>query len=221
VHPESGRKGLFVNPGFTSHVVGVSDAESRAILDLLYAHLTKPEHTIRHRWRAGDVGIWDNRSTSHYANRDYTEVRTMRRITLAGDRPVGPAGGRPGLTHLGDDQGFPGRSRHLGPTLGPMAQASKRSVLPYLLLVLVGLVGLALPPFALDAAHGLAVAALVAGALGLIVGRRADTDAAEAPAVATHTATPAPAAARERQHQGALRGLAERDRRHGRDRRAG
>jgi taurine dioxygenase len=97
VHPESGRKGLFVNPGFTSHVVGVSDAESRAILDLLYAHLTKPEHTIRHRWRAGDVGIWDNRSTSHYANRDYTEVRTMRRITLAGDRPVGPAG-RPSRT---------------------------------------------------------------------------------------------------------------------------
>ena len=97
VHPESGRKGLFVNPGFTSHVVGVSEAESRAILDLLYAHLTKPEHTIRHRWRAGDVGIWDNRSTSHYANRDYTEVRTMRRITLAGDRPVGPAG-RPSRT---------------------------------------------------------------------------------------------------------------------------
>jgi alpha-ketoglutarate-dependent taurine dioxygenase len=93
VHPESGRKGLFVNPGFTSHVVGVSDAESRAILDLLFAHLTKPEHTIRHRWRAGDVGIWDNRSTSHYANRDYKEVRTMRRITLAGDRPVGPVPG--------------------------------------------------------------------------------------------------------------------------------
>jgi len=91
VHPESGRKGLFVNPGFTSHIVGVSDAESRAILDLLYAHLTKPEHTIRHRWRLGDVGIWDNRSTSHYADRDYTEVRVMRRITLAGDRPVGPA----------------------------------------------------------------------------------------------------------------------------------
>ncbi len=91
VHPESGRKGLFVNPGFTSHVVGVSDAESRGILDLLFAHLTKPEHTIRHRWQTGDVGLWDNRSTSHYANRDYTEVRTMRRVTLAGDRPVGPA----------------------------------------------------------------------------------------------------------------------------------
>src|SRR3954451_21761107 len=90
VHPETGRKGLFVNPGFTSHIVGLSDAESRGILDLLYAHLTKPEHTIRHRWRTGDVGIWDNRSTSHYANRDYTETRVMRRITLKGDVPVGP-----------------------------------------------------------------------------------------------------------------------------------
>jgi taurine dioxygenase len=91
VHPETGRRGLFVNPGFTSHIAGVSEAESRGILDLLYAHLTKPEHTIRHRWQLGDVGMWDNRSTSHYANRDYTQVRVMRRITLAGDRPAGPS----------------------------------------------------------------------------------------------------------------------------------
>lgn len=91
VHPETGRKGLFVNPGFTEHVVGVSDAESRSILDMLYAHLLKPEHTVRHRWQLGDVGMWDNRSTLHYANRDYEETRIMRRITLAGDVPVGPA----------------------------------------------------------------------------------------------------------------------------------
>lgn len=91
LHPDTGRKGLFVNPGFTSHIVGVSDVESRHLLDLLYAHLTKPEHTIRHRWHSGDLGIWDNRSTLHYANRDYTDQRVMRRITLAGDRPVGPA----------------------------------------------------------------------------------------------------------------------------------
>ena len=90
VHPVTGRKGLFVNPGFTAYVVGVSDAESRGILDLLYAHLTKPEHTIRHRWRAGDLGIWDNRCTAHYANRDYSRPRVMRRITVAGDRPVSP-----------------------------------------------------------------------------------------------------------------------------------
>ena len=96
VHPQTGRKGLFVNPGFTSHIVGVSDAESRGILDLLYAHLTKPEHIVRHRWRPGDVAMWDNRSTSHYANRDYGDFRRiMHRVTLRGDVPVGP--GRSGI----------------------------------------------------------------------------------------------------------------------------
>ncbi|MDT0318039.1 TauD/TfdA dioxygenase family protein [Streptomyces millisiae] len=98
VHPETGRKGLFVNPGFTSHVVGLSAAESRGVLDLLYAHLTKPEHLVRHRWRAGDVAMWDNRATLHYANRDYGDFRrVMHRVTLRGDVPFGPAtaGGRP------------------------------------------------------------------------------------------------------------------------------
>ena len=91
VHPETGRKGLFVNPGFTSHIVGVSEAESRGILDALYAQLTKPEHVVRHRWRLGDLVLWDNRSTAHYANRDYgTQRRIMHRITLRGDIPVGP-----------------------------------------------------------------------------------------------------------------------------------
>ena len=89
IHPETGRKGLFVNPGFTSHLVGVSDAESRGILDLLYAHLTRPEHTIRHRWAPGDVGIWDNRATAHYANNDYTRTRVMARVTSAATAPAG------------------------------------------------------------------------------------------------------------------------------------
>ncbi|MEE4024242.1 TauD/TfdA family dioxygenase [Gordonia sp. PKS22-38] len=93
VHPETGRKSLFVNPGFTSHIEGVSDAESRGILDLLYAHLTKPEHIVRHRWRLGDLVLWDNRNTLHYANRDYGDTRrVMHRITLRGDLPVGPVG---------------------------------------------------------------------------------------------------------------------------------
>jgi len=96
VHPETGRRGLFVNPGFTSHVVGVSDAESRGILDLLYAHLTRPEHTVRHRWAPGDVGIWDNRATAHYANNDDAGTRVMARVTLRGDRPLGPSPTPPG-----------------------------------------------------------------------------------------------------------------------------
>jgi alpha-ketoglutarate-dependent taurine dioxygenase len=91
VHPESGRRSLFVNPGFTSHIAGVSEHESRGLLDLFYAHLTKPEHIVRHRWTAGDVAMWDNRSTLHYANRDYGSFRRiMHRITFRGDEPVGP-----------------------------------------------------------------------------------------------------------------------------------
>jgi mycoredoxin len=75
-----------------SHPVGGgSAAESRGILGLLYARLTKPEHVVRHRWRPGDVAMWDNRSTAHYANRDYgTARRVMHRIPLRGDAPVGP-----------------------------------------------------------------------------------------------------------------------------------
>ena len=91
-HPETGAKVLFVNPGFTSHIEGVSDAESRAILDMLYAHLTKPEHIVRHSWTAEDVVMWDNRSTVHYANRDYGSFRRiMHRVTMRGDVPFGPA----------------------------------------------------------------------------------------------------------------------------------
>ena len=92
VHPETGRRSLFVNPGFVSHLKDVSDAESRSLLDLFYAHITKPEHIVRHRWSVGDVVMWDNRSTVHYANRDYGDQRrVMHRITLRGDRPAGPA----------------------------------------------------------------------------------------------------------------------------------
>lgn len=96
VHPETGRKGLFVNPGFTSHIEDVSAAESRSILDILYAHMTKPEHIVRHRWTAEDVVMWDNRSTIHYANRDYGNFRRiMHRVTMSGDAPFGPPANRP------------------------------------------------------------------------------------------------------------------------------
>jgi taurine dioxygenase len=90
VHPETGRRSLFVNPGFTDRIAGVSEAESRYLLDLFYAHITRPEHIVRHRWAEGDVAMWDNRSTVHYANRDYGDARrVMHRITLRGEAPVG------------------------------------------------------------------------------------------------------------------------------------
>jgi alpha-ketoglutarate-dependent taurine dioxygenase len=93
VHPTTGRHSIFVNPGFTSHIVGFSRHESDNLLRLLYEHATQPELVVRHRWRAGDVVMWDNRATMHYAADDYgTAPRKMRRVTLRGDNPVGPTG---------------------------------------------------------------------------------------------------------------------------------
>ena len=87
-HPESGRRGLFVNPTFTSHLVGLSRAESAAILDLLYDHITAQEHLVRWHWSAGDIAFWDNRSVLHYPVRDFGEHhRLMHRVTIRGDRP--------------------------------------------------------------------------------------------------------------------------------------
>ncbi|HYZ56788.1 MAG TPA: TauD/TfdA family dioxygenase [Streptosporangiaceae bacterium] len=95
VHPVTGEKALFVNPGFTSHIVGVSARESRAILDLLYSEITRPEYTVRLRWEPGTVAFWDNRATAHLAPRDIEHLdvqRTLHRVTLVGDVPVGPDG---------------------------------------------------------------------------------------------------------------------------------
>ncbi|MGD0559426.1 MAG: TauD/TfdA family dioxygenase [Streptosporangiaceae bacterium] len=95
VHPVTGRKGLFVNPGFTSHIVDVSSRESKAILDLLYSEITRPEYTTRFRWEPGSVAIWDNRATSHLAPTDIEHLdlqRTLHRVTVIGEIPVGPDG---------------------------------------------------------------------------------------------------------------------------------
>lgn len=83
-HPETGRKVLFVNPGFTSHIVGMHPAESRALLEFLFAHATQPEFIYRHRWRKNDLVMWDNRCTMHYAVADYDGVgkRYMHRTTV-------------------------------------------------------------------------------------------------------------------------------------------
>ncbi|MEE8333403.1 MAG: TauD/TfdA family dioxygenase [Alphaproteobacteria bacterium] len=82
-HPDTGNKALFVNPGFTSHIVDLHPAESRALLDYLFAHMTQPEFIYRHRWSVRDLVMWDNRCTMHYAVADYDAVgeRYMHRTT--------------------------------------------------------------------------------------------------------------------------------------------
>ncbi len=87
-HPESGHSALFVNPGFTSHLSGFDPEESAALLDYLYRHITRVEFVYRHRWRAGDLVIWDNRATNHLAVQDYSADRYLHRSTVIAQPPA-------------------------------------------------------------------------------------------------------------------------------------
>ena len=86
-HPVSGRNMLYVNEGYTYRLLGVERKEGDAILNYLFGHLRMPEFQIRHHWREGDVAVWDNRATQHYAVADYSARRVMHRVTIKGERP--------------------------------------------------------------------------------------------------------------------------------------
>ncbi len=86
-HPETGRKALYVSECFTTRIVELSQAESAAVLAVLFAHAQRPEYTMRWKWSAGDIAIWDNRAVQHYAVPDYESGRVMQRIVLQGGRP--------------------------------------------------------------------------------------------------------------------------------------
>lgn len=86
--PRSGSKALFVNPIYTTRLDGMTEEESAPILAALYKHATKPDFSCRLKWRAGDVAVWDNRMSLHYATNDYDGVRRLLyRTTFQRERP--------------------------------------------------------------------------------------------------------------------------------------
>jgi taurine dioxygenase len=87
-HPVSGRKLLFVNPSYTTHIVGIPKKESAAILGYLYQHCGNPDFHVRFRWEPNSLAFWDNRCTWHQAIWDYfPDTRSGFRVTVAGDKP--------------------------------------------------------------------------------------------------------------------------------------
>jgi taurine dioxygenase len=88
-HPETGRKGLFVNSHFTASIKGMKSAESAALLNFLYRHIELPDFTCRFRWQNNSVAMWDNRCTQHRAVGDNRAAeRRLERVTINGDRPL-------------------------------------------------------------------------------------------------------------------------------------
>jgi taurine dioxygenase len=113
VHPESGRKSLYVSPGFLKRIDGLAPRESEQLLALLFEHVIRPEFTVRFKWTEGAIAFWDNRSTAHLAPKDLADLpydRQLYRTTLVGDVPIGVNGltsvalaGEPVLAYGTDD----------------------------------------------------------------------------------------------------------------------
>jgi alpha-ketoglutarate-dependent sulfate ester dioxygenase len=101
VHPETSERSLVLG-GFARTVLGFTPQASRDLIRLLQEYITRPEQTVRWRWRQGDLAIWDNRATQHYAIADYGRAhRRGERVTVAGPVPVG-VDGRPSVALKGN-----------------------------------------------------------------------------------------------------------------------
>jgi alpha-ketoglutarate-dependent taurine dioxygenase len=105
VHPETSERALVLG-GFARTVLGYSPQASRDLIRLLQEYVTRPEHTVRWQWREGDLAIWDNRATQHYAIFDYGDAhRRGERVTVSGPAPVG-VDGRPSVLLKGDASAY-------------------------------------------------------------------------------------------------------------------
>ena len=105
VHPETGERALLLGQ-FVRRLLGVSASDSRYLFDLFQQHVTRLENTVRWRWAPGDLAMWDNRATQHYAIADYDAAhRRGERVTVAGPVPVG-VDGRPSVAVRGDASSY-------------------------------------------------------------------------------------------------------------------
>lgn len=87
-HPDTGKRAIYVNVGFTQEIVGMDPDESRRLLNHLYAQAATPEYQCRFQWSDNAIAFWDNRACQHYATSDYwPDVRRMERVTIIGDKP--------------------------------------------------------------------------------------------------------------------------------------
>ncbi|HTH60741.1 MAG TPA: TauD/TfdA family dioxygenase [Paraburkholderia sp.] len=103
VHPETGERALVLGH-FVQRLKGLSAQDSAHLLQIFHEHVTRLENTVRWHWREGDVAIWDNRATQHYAINDYGDARrVVRRATVRGEVPVG-VDGRTSVVVKGDGQ---------------------------------------------------------------------------------------------------------------------
>lgn len=89
VHPETGRKALYVNEHFTRRIVEMNATESDTILRHLTRWVSNPRFTVRYHWQEGTIAMWDNRCTQHFVLNDFEGERVIQRVTVMGDKPEG------------------------------------------------------------------------------------------------------------------------------------
>jgi len=116
-HPETGRKGIYVNAAFTKHIIGLDQADSDALLSVLYLQAGNPEYQCRFRWANNSMAFWDNRACQHYATSDYwPHHRIVERVTVIGDAPYYTEDGS--VTNM-DESPFRGRIKRQHAAPGP------------------------------------------------------------------------------------------------------
>ncbi|WP_063735485.1 TauD/TfdA dioxygenase family protein [Streptomyces sp. RTd22] len=109
VHPETGRRSLYVTRMWSSHIPQLSRHESDSVLQFLFEHSEQPIFNCRYRWQPGAVAMWDNRATQHLAINDYSAYRRGQRVTILGDHPTGDAPRWKNYERRGDERYYPRR----------------------------------------------------------------------------------------------------------------